>query len=202
MNPALLALAVHDIKNALGILEGDLATMTQQPCAGLAERAYRQCAQLRQRLVAFLTLYACGGSLSAHPADESPEEFLAGLLHVAIRPDDAPLRIGPCRSVPAFWYFDEQLLRMALEAGLHNAWRFARTDVVLDARVSDGFLIFRIDDDGPGLRGQDPTALTSTGLGTELCEAVARAHRAGGRCGHVTLQDRPEGGCRFELWIP
>jgi signal transduction histidine kinase len=157
---------------------------------------------LRQRLVAFLTLYACSGSPTAHPADESPVEFLQGLLHAAIRPDDAPLRIGPCSGVPAFWYFDEPLVRMALEAGLHNAWRFARSDVVLDARISEGFLIFRLDDDGPGLRAQDPEALTSTGLGTELCEAVARAHRVGGRCGRVSLQNRPEGGCRFELWLP
>ena len=42
----------------------------------------------------------------------------------------------------------------------------------------------------------------ATGLGTALCSAVAQAHRLGERRGWVRLDERPEGGARFELWLP
>ena len=106
---------------------------------------------------------------------------------------------------PAFWYFERRLVPMALEAAIHNARRFARRfarrDIGLMAVVEGGRLIFRVDDDGPGLGAQDPSEL-STGLGTQLCQAVAQAHRNRGWQGRVTLANGPAGGARFELRLP
>ena len=102
---------------------------------------------------------------------------------------------------PAFWYFDRRRARMALEAAIHNARRFARRDIGLMAVVEVGRPIFRVDDDGPGLGAQDPSEL-STGLGTQLCQAVAQAHRNLGWQGRVTLANGPAGGARFELRLP
>ena len=87
---------------------------------------------------------------------------------------------------PAFWYFDRRL---------------ARRHIGLTAVVEGGRLIFRVDDDGPGLGAQDPSEL-SAGLGTQLCQAVAQARRNRGWQGRVTLANGPAGGARFELRLP
>lgn len=203
MNHELLALLVHDLKNQLGVLEAELSLLEAKPDRLKAHRAHQHCAQLRQRLVAYLTLYGSPeGQLVAHASDESPRDFLASLLTVASRPDGAPLKLGPCATAPPFWYFDPRLTRLALEAALHNAWRFARSEVMLDAAQRDGFLVFTVHDDGPGLGATDPSAQSSTGLGLELCAAVARAHRMPDREGRVLLHRREPGGTDFEIWLP
>ena len=128
------------------------------------------------------------------------------MLRVDSRPDGAPLSLDDCAAAPAFWYFDPRLVRLALEAALHNAWRFARSEVRLSAHIEDGFLVLAVEDDGLGLDAKDPAARSSTGLGLELCAAVARAHQLGERQGRVVLKPRDaaqrQRGTRFEIWLP
>lgn len=203
MNRELLALFVHDIKNQLGVLEAELFLLEAAPDRTRAHRAHQHCAQLRQRLIAYLTLYASDDRpLSARSEDESPLGFLDKLLKVDSRPDGAPLRLGDCAAAPPFWYFDARLVLLAMEAALHNAWRFARSDVQVGAAQIDGYLVFSVEDDGLGLGTKDPSSRSSTGLGMELCAAVARAHNNGERQGRVQLTARPQGGTRFEIWLP
>lgn len=214
MNPQLAALVVHDLKNALGSLEGELVALEADPSQAKARAARRHCVQLRQRFVAFLTLYRAADDLRAMMSDESPQEFIAGIARHAEPEPGATARLmcGPGATAPAFWYFDPRLVRLALDAALHNALRFARREVVIDSAEVDGWLVISVDDDGPGLGpeggavdaddGAGDGADWSTGLGTELCRAVARAHRNGDREGRVTLANRPQGGARFELWLP
>jgi signal transduction histidine kinase len=199
----MLALLVHDIKNQLGVLEAELSLLEAEPQQDRAHRAHQHCAQLRQRLIAYLLLYSGSRNrMTASASDESPLEFLNSLLNVSSRPDGAPLRVDDCKDAPPFWYFDPRLVRIAIEAALHNAWRFARSDVVLSARQSGDFLVLSIDDDGPGLGAEDPSAASSTGLGMELCAAVAKAHNTEANEGRVELLPRPQGGTRFEMWLP
>lgn len=202
MNNQMLALLVHDIKNQLGVLEAELSLLEADPQQDRAHRAHQYCAQLRQRLIAYLLLYSGSGKMTAAASDESPLEFLNSLLNVASRPDGAPLRVDSSDEAPPFWYFDPRLVRIAMEAALHNAWRFARSDVVLSARQSGDFLVLSIDDDGPGLGAEDPSTESSTGLGMELCAAVAKAHNTQAHEGRVELLPRPHGGTRFEMWLP
>jgi len=203
VNRELVALLAHDLKNQLGQLEAELAGLSLQPEAARAQRAHQHCAQLRQRLVAYLTLYGGGAQgLRAQLEDEAPAEFLRTLERIASRPEGAPLRLCPAAELPPFWYFDARLVRLALEAALHNAWRFARSEVSLGARMQGGGLLFTVEDDGPGLGSQDPSAQSSTGLGMQLCATVARAHRRDAVRGRVDLLPREGGGTRFELWLP
>jgi signal transduction histidine kinase len=201
MSRELTGLLVHDLKNQLGHLEAELAMLSQQHAA--VASAHRHCAQLRQRLVAYLTIY--GGDepgLVAQLEDESPSAFLASLAQLASRPEGAPLQLLGEPPPPPFWYFDARLVRLALEAALHNAWRFARSQVWLSAHARDGGLSWVVEDDGAGLGAKDPSAQSSTGLGMALCAAVARAHRREALSGRVSLGARTGGGTRFELWIP
>jgi signal transduction histidine kinase len=167
--------------------------------------------------VAFLTLYR-GEGLRALLEDESPSELLQALARDRLALSPTPRLVLTERleaPPPTFWYFDARLLRLALDAALDNACRYAHGTVWLEAAERDGALVFAIEDDGPGFaataeaaaarRGDSESAARAgwnTGLGTELCRAVARAHVHQGRSGAVHLLPRAGGGARFELVIP
>lgn len=200
------ALLVHDLKNALGALEGTLEALqaAPEPDRDGARRAWRQCVALRQRLIGLLVLER--GDLEARCAvqDESPAALIERLCAEAAD-DDGPAGVVVCADPqalpPPVWYYDARLLRLALDAALHNARRHARHRVWIGARQVDGGLCWQVRDDGPGLAGGLPSA-GATGLGLRLCAAVAQAHADGPRHGRAQLSDHPEGGAVFELWLP
>jgi signal transduction histidine kinase len=206
MSPDLAALVVHDLKNELGGLEALLQCLAASPTATLAQvEAHQQCLVLRQRFVQFLTLYGRDAQLTAHAVDESPVGTLASAArHAARARPDLAIELAAADQAPSFWHFDPRLVRMALDAALHNACRFAQRIIRMQARQIDGFLVLSVEDDGPGLgaaASDEGPQVHNTGMGRALCDAVARAHRCGPRQGHVQLNDRPEGGARFELWL-
>jgi signal transduction histidine kinase len=137
-------------------------------------------------------------------ADESPQAFLQTLLGTVQQPNcPVTTRLESLNAAPAFWYFDHRLVRLAMDAALHNARRFATSEVRLSARTEDGFLVLIVDDDGLGLGNSDNNDQSwATGLGSELCLAVAKAHRNNDREGFVRLTNRVDRGVRFELWLP
>ncbi len=199
-----VALIAHDLKNALGWLEHDLAKLIKDPNPRLAHEAHAHCVALQRRFVHFLTLYSAKDGLTAHSQDESPLTLLENLQTNptwAVQMPQIQLMVGPCADAPLYWYFDHQLVHMAMESAVHNAARFARQAITLDATVRDGELVLSVEDDGPGLGSQAPSK-HSTGLGTALCEAVAQAHHCGARQGQVRLFNGPQGGTRFELCLP
>lgn len=206
MESTTLTLIAHDLKNALGSLEGELEALIDQPDPVLAHTAYIHCTELRRQFVQFLAVYGSSDGLAAHSEDESPIELLQSLTRMAqikamTLPSNPRVRLMQDGQAPAFWYLDRRLVSMAMEAALHNASRFARKEVTLSTRQDQDHLVLVVEDDGPGLGAVDPND-HSTGLGTMLCQAVAKAHRCGDRVGRATMENRPEGGVRFELWLP
>lgn len=206
MEAASFALIAHDLKNALGSLEGELEALIDDPSPAMAHSAYMRCTELRRQFVQFLTVYGAADGMHTHCEDESPKDLLeqlyrAGQIRRLSLPNSPRVAMQVAENAPPYWYFDQRLVHMALDAALHNASRFAREEVTLSLHQEDGFLVFTIDDDGPGLGATDPSS-ASTGLGTDLCKAVAQAHRSGDRQGRIALRNRPEGGARFELWLP
>ena len=205
MKDALVVGVVHDLKNALGSLTSSAAEICARARGSELEPDTRTLhagmAALSQRLVAFLTLYRSERiGMSAQLRDNSPEDFLHEVAASLVLPLDAPtVKTEVWEGIPAFWYFDDYLMRLALEAALSNALRFGRREIVLAAGLRNGYLVFSVTDDGPGL-GAD--AERSTGLGTALCQEIAKAHMNGKRCGKVVLKNLGEGGAMFELWLP
>jgi signal transduction histidine kinase len=196
---AAAALVVHDLKNELGALEAGLSQLALQPEAAAAAAAHRQCQRLRQRLVMYLTLYG-GGELRAHCDDEAPADLIAGLASRHGARVQVQVQVRDNADAPPFWYYDRRLVTMALDAALHNALRHARSRVALGLRAEGGQLVFSVDDDGPGLDPANPAGEHSTGLGTALCDAVAKAH--GGTVRLFNRENGAEGGARFELRLP
>lgn len=207
MEAASFALIAHDLKNALGSLEGQLEALIDDPSPAMAHSAYMRCTELRRQFVQFLTVYGAANDMQAHCEDESPKDLLealhrAGQIRHLSMPNAPKVSIvSAADEAPSYWYFDRRLVHMALDAAFHNASRFAHHLVAIGVREEQGYLVFTIEDDGPGLGAVDPSGI-STGLGTDLCQSVAQAHRSGERQGQVHLSNRPEGGARFELWLP
>lgn len=186
----LLALLAHELKNRAAALEGGLAA------EGASPALRRQAAGLRERLVALTLLMAglaprdlCTETCSAA---EIWHEIRAGLMSPAF-----PVELD-CEDPPLF-ACDPRRLVPALEAGLDNALRHARTQVRVSVQAWDGGVRWCIDDDGPGPGVPGPA---STGLGLRLARAVAGAHVRHGRAGRAGLEANPQGGARFVLWLP
>ena len=199
-------LIAHDLKNALGALEGELEALAAEPTKDGARAAYQRCVDLKREFIQFLMVYGTGSELRAYCEDESPQDVLdsvcrAGQSKYAPHAHSPKMSVERSEGEPPYWYFDQRLVQMALDAALHNASRFARSQITLGLRLDNDYLVFVIDDDGPGPQGGD-AGPNSTGLGTELCRTVARAHKSGTRQGRIELRHRPQGGTRFELWIP
>lgn len=202
MDIKLAAVIMHDIKNALGVLEGELEDMTINPTREQAVLAHETCSSLREKLIGFLTLYkASTQGLKAQVEPVNPEDFLNGLIRTRAnaRPE---LRISiVTQDMPVLGFFDENLIGLALEAALQNATRFARASIdIRCTKGEDGDLVFTVHDDGPGLGAKEEKP--STGLGMELCNTIAQAHCKGDKKGSVSLDDHPDGGAIFQLRLP
>lgn len=201
MNAELATIIVHDIKNALGVLEGQLRALAVDGVDERAASAHATCLALQEKLIGFLTLYkASSQGLTAQIEALSPPDFLRGLLRnmtidqsgldIVIKEEDMPL----------IAFFDENLVGLALEAALQNASRFARSRIELSCSKKGGGIVFRVRDDGPGLGTQE--VKPSTGLGMDLCRAIAAAHIKGDQRGTVLLNNDGDSGAQFELILP
>jgi signal transduction histidine kinase len=211
-----LALIAHDLKNALGGLEAELGLLSQRPTAPAALQAHRHCQDLRQQFVEFLTLYGAEqGQLRALCEDESPTALLGNLqrrwqARLQHAGSAVHITVATTPDSPSYWYLDPRLVNMALDAAIHNASRFARSRITLSAQqardeAGQAWLKFLVDDDGLGLGAADAQG-PSTGLGSALCQAIARAHVLGERCGTSGVAPlwpaQADQGTRFTLCLP
>ena len=201
MDPKLAAIIIHDIKNSLGVLEGELRRLSDD--VPRVQQAHVTCLALQEKLIAFLTLYkADSQGLRAQVEAVSPLDFLDAPVreHGVSRSNDIALQVEET-DMPVIGFFDEHLVALALEAALQNASRFARSQIALGCRKHpEGGVIFTVRDDGPGIGTQEKKP--STGLGMDLCNAIATAHNKETRHGEARLSNHPDGGALFELCLP
>lgn len=201
MNPQLSAIIVHDLKNELGVLEGRLATLTIDLDREQALQAHANCIALREKMIAFLTLYkATEQGLSPRIEAVHPDDFLRELIRNHANPRPELTLTIDSHALPAIAFFDEHLLGLAMNAALQNATRFAKSSIEVACSKTAGEIVFTVRDDGPGLGTTEEQA--STGLGMALCAAIARAHCNDGRHGSVHLTTCADGGALFTMRLP
>lgn len=210
----LVAVAIHDAKNALNALGMRLDEAGRDcPSAAIGE-ARALAARISAQLVELLAIYRAGeGTLRLAIDDQLLEDFLADTVAEFDLPPRGKIGFA-CDPAAAgaigSWAFDAYLVRFVLLDALRNALRHAQGRVTLSAEAEPGGgLRFTVGDDGAGfpaevLRGEaGAMSETSSGLGLAFAQLIAERHATpDGRHGRVELANGADGGARFSLILP
>jgi signal transduction histidine kinase len=217
-----LALSVHDMKNSLGMLIGALESTIKEaqgsdsPLSPRLGQMEYEAKRLNNNLLQLLCIYKIRNErypvdVQEHAVRTVLEEVVAAnrpqLLFRGIQLDlDCPNDV--------LWYFDKELICGALNNALNNSIQHTADKLRLVARVADGALTLRVEDNGGGypdslLQGEIAANKGihyyrgSTGLGMYFSAMVAHLHQNDGNVGSLTIENGGAygGGC-FVLRLP
>jgi len=210
----LYAALMHELKNNLGLLS---LAMERIPHQDREEHdrplddARLLCQQVIERLRQSLLLYkAVDGPLPTEVDAYSPKEFIHEMRGAAASLARGRLQVFAevDAKVPEIWFFDRNLVEIALTNAIHNSLSYARAQIGLRASMVDGMLAFTVSDDSNGYPAHILDALANgtpfqpggTGLGLRLAQMIADAHSNQGRRGELRLANAP--GASFSLLLP
>lgn len=210
----LYAALMHELKNNLGQLA---MTMDRIPHTGSEDHdrpldeSRLLCQQVVERLRQSLLLYkAAEHGLPIEIDAYSPDEFLEACRDAAVALARGRLRIDleVAGDVPPLWFFDRNLVDIALGNAVHNSMVYARSRIVMRADMADGMLRLSVRDDSGGypahildaLAKDEPFASGGTGLGLRLAQMIAEAHSNKGQHGALRLGN--DAGAVFSLLLP
>ncbi|TCK18752.1 histidine kinase/DNA gyrase B/HSP90-like ATPase [Thiogranum longum] len=218
----ILANAVHDMKNSVGMLLAALDEIDSR-CSPDSCASRDQFSQLRyegkrlsSNLVQVLTLYRINESrytpnITENDASDVLEECLLdneGLL--ALKGIDIEMDCNDDLQ----GFFDNELVSGLISSVINNAYKYARSRIHIGAGRENGYLTLYVKDDGNGFppsmlheQGQGTPAISfrsgSTGLGLYFAATIAALHRHDDRQGFFTTgNDGINGGGRFTLYLP
>jgi len=105
--------------------------------------------------------------------------------------------------------FDERLMTAVVGTAVYNAFRFATSKILIQARRDNHFLIISVEDDGKGFENSTESDLpegfieANTGLGLYFAELSATAHTANGVQGFIKKEISSSlGGASLTVYIP
>lgn len=214
-----IASAVHDMKNSLGMLLNSLDELRDEVPQAQHSSRFNTLQYEAQRvhgdLIQLLGLYRMQQhSLSAHIEEHFVPDFLDEQLAqhavlMAARGIELELEAEAISG-----YFDRDLVAGVLGNILNNAIRYTRSTIRIGACERDGYLVLSVEDDGEGYpehmrqapeesrKGID-FASGSTNLGIYFAARIARLHKEGDRQGEIRLNNEGAlGGGVFEIWLP
>ncbi|GAA0364087.1 HAMP domain-containing sensor histidine kinase [Bowmanella denitrificans] len=219
---SVLAAGVHDMKNSLCLLLQSIENLSQmvpdsnpQISENLASLQY-EAFRLNTGLMQLLSLYRAEKqnlpiSVDEHYVGDIVEDILA-TNEGYISNKKMQLDIEVADDIA--WYLDADLINVLLNDILINAMRYSKKQLKLSTFEEDGYLCFRIEDDGPGyppsmlLAGNSDMqdfdiASGRTGLGLFFARMIARAHSNNHRQGSIHLENGGKlGGSVFTLKLP
>lgn len=201
----MLTSGVHDAKNQLFIAESTIVRAEAEHGIELGEARFA-IEQAALRLGRILTAYRCQRGLlglaieMVRVADLLAEAELINGAHCRT----AGLTLTIDGDAPdLLWPLDRELMLDVLSNALQNAARFAKGRIHLTASHTPGGLVLRVEDDGPGFAETDVLAMTPSGLGLFVAQAIAQLHCRGEIRGALRLRNGGElGGAVFELTLP
>jgi K+-sensing histidine kinase KdpD len=213
-NADLYATLIHELKNHLGLLA---MTIDGIPLQGepshdnVVEDARLLCQKVVDRLQQALLIYkAANGQI--HPAIDaySPEDLVYELRDTAAALSRGHLQVEARidAAVPAIWFFDRNLIEMALINAIHNSQAHARSKIYIEATMDAEALCITIRDDSPGfpehilqsIATGAPCQTTGTGLGLQFAKLIVQTHVNLGRVGELRLSNQQ--GAVFQLLLP
>ncbi|ARU31561.1 hypothetical protein CAP31_07575 [Sulfuriferula sp. AH1] len=208
----LFALNIHEIKNLMALLMLRLDAIKSENIDVSDSRllCHRVNDCMEQMLMLFnLQAERLIPNIEAHSPADFIEEFVqnAAVLagnRIAIEMD--------IENAPPYWFFDRDLIEMAMLNAVHNALRYADKGIVIRANLADNALLLTVEDDGHGFPQailNNPIGTLSNqhtdgmGLGLFLAEIIARAHINKARRGGLLLHNKGKNqGGIFTLQLP
>lgn len=219
-----IASSIHDMKNSLNMQINSLEKIAAQCQQKGDTPAFEQLGliiyeanRMNSNLIQLLSLYKFGKSI--YPMDID-EQAVREVIEEAVLQDKSIMDFkGITISVECdegcYWYFDRDLVTGLLINALNNAYRYTSNNIRVAAKIDDGFLEIRVEDDGAGYpqsmlknsgiqasKGTD-FASGSTGLGFYFSSRVAAMHKNGDNQGSLSFENGGAygGGC-FVIKLP
>lgn len=207
----LVAVVIHDAKNALLALDTQLAELQHRPASVDFSIARATASRIAAQLAELLTLYrAQGGQLRLAIDDHDLCDFIDDLVtELGPLPANIELAVDRAAAVAlGAWAFDAYLVKLALLDALRNARHHACSRISLSLQaIPAGGICFTVADDGPGfpqdvLTGVDvASGGNGTALGLSFARLIAARHATpAGHHGHVELANTP--GATLRVFLP
>ncbi len=210
----LYAALIHELKNNLGLLSMTIESIPMQGETAhddSVDAARLLCQGVVDRLQQALLIYKAVNQ-PIHPAIDaySPHDLVYEIHDRAAALARGRLEIESALSpqVPALWFFDRDLIEMALINAIHNSLGHARSLIRIEAEMVEGCLALTVRDDSAGypqhilssVAENTPYRASGTGLGLQFARLIAHSHDNRGRTGELRL--RNERGAVFCLLVP
>jgi K+-sensing histidine kinase KdpD len=217
-----LASAVHDMKNSLCLLMQSIENLTasigaeSQATHHHLASAHYEASRLNMGLVQLLSLYRAGLdnlplNIDQHYIEDLVDEILSTnesyLQHKKIN-------LNVTQPENLAWFLDLDLICILLNDMLINAMRYSECNISLSVYCEDDYLVFKVEDDGPGYPAAMLDAIDinmqnfdishgRTGLGLFFARLIAQAHTNGEKQGCISLYNGGSlGGSVFTLKLP
>jgi K+-sensing histidine kinase KdpD len=218
----IIASAVHDMKNSLGMLLHSVDQMCEELPDDWKQKSNTttvkyEAERVNSYLIQLLGLYRLQNKMLTLHIDEY---FLSDLLeeqvaHYEPMLKDKNITLSISTDDNFVWYFDREIVIGVLNNALNNASRYTKSAIEIVAKEEDDYLVIEIHDDGKGypkllLESQPGEILNninfqtgSTSLGIYFAEMVTRLHTQKGRHGSIKLANGGRlGGGVFSIYLP
>lgn len=217
-----LGASIHDMKNSVSVMQALLENsltevLIHAPHAvGQLDQALYETRRVSDNLVQLLALYKIDSDLYPFdPQEHAVADFLAeAVARVCALAHFRNIDLASDCDPELTWYFDWELVLVAIVQALHNGLRYTHSRVRLSAAAREGRLEFRVEDDGAGypeamlqrdlFASQSIRFATgSTGLGLYFSAVAAGLHRNRNQAGSTHLENGSAlGGGAFVLILP
>lgn len=211
---ALYAALIHELKNNLGLLSITLDSVpkqTEPQHDRTVDDARMLCQNVIDRLQQALLIYKADSQQLYTVIDAySPHDLVNELIERTASLSRGRFRVEPglAPDVPAVWFFDRDLVEMAMLNAIQNSLAYARSCIRIEADMVDGCLALSVRDDSDGypdhiltsVATHTPYRSTGTGLGLQFARMVAQAHENKGNFGEIRLYN--DTGAVFCLILP
>jgi K+-sensing histidine kinase KdpD len=217
----ILAATVHDVKNSLGLIDGQLNEVAHRiekiddQSAQEIRRIQLECGRINNGLVHMLGLYKMQKGRFNPNFDEilvsDVLEDTAARYKEMLNSMNIELILN-IKSPDSVWLMDSMLIEGLLANVMTNTIRYTKSTLQFDVDEIDGWLNIKITDDGQGYPEsmvefvKEPEKIDfqtgSTGLGLYFCQRIAGMHTNGDQVGYISLSNNEAGGASFDLWLP
>lgn len=222
----ILASAVHDMKNSLGMLLNSLDQLCDRlPAAdeqGVSATTIRyEAERLNNDLIQLLGVYRLRNDKLSAISDEVFVEEMFDEISAQYEPlfEARKIKFSAECDADLCWYLDREMVSGIINNAINNASRYTSTAILLEAKmvVIDGieYLQLSVNDDGKGYPQNileiEPSDILnnlnfktgSTSLGLYFASSVAGLHEQNGKKGFIELANGgPLGGGYFKLLLP